>query len=260
MNEQKTPSKKISIGFILSWIFGVLFAFTGIVSVFSEPIPGLVMLILAVVLLPPVTKLIDQKWKLHLSTGVKAVVIIIGFAIFGATVDTSDTPIAQQNEQQNVETQPAQNENVTGETIIADQPSEEQPQATNDKQVTDEQKTETILTSDDEKAEIPENEPTPAPSETVSQRNAVAKAKSYLSFAGFSRDGLIEQLEYDQFSHADAVYGADNSGANWTEQAAIKAQSYMEFSAFSRGGLIEQLEYDGFTRAQAEYGADSVGL
>jgi hypothetical protein len=90
MNEQTTPSKNISVGLILSWVFGVLFALTGIVSVFSEPIPGLVMLVMAAVLLPPVTKLVDQKWKFHLSKGMKIVVIIIGFIIFGATIDTSN--------------------------------------------------------------------------------------------------------------------------------------------------------------------------
>jgi Host cell surface-exposed lipoprotein. len=109
---------------------------------------------------------------------------------------------------------------------------------------------------------IPAPTPTPTPvsSETISQKNAVKKAKSYLSYSAFSHDGLVAQLEYEQFSHADAVYGADNSGANWNEQAAAKAKSYMEYSAFSRGSLIEQLKYDKFTQAQAEYGANAVGL
>lgn len=100
----------------------------------------------------------------------------------------------------------------------------------------------------------------PATGETVSQKNAVKKAKSYLNYTGFSRDGLVAQLEYDQFSNADAVYGADNAGGNWMEEAAQKAKAYMEYSAFSRGSLIEQLKYDKFTQEQAEYGANSVGL
>lgn len=95
---------------------------------------------------------------------------------------------------------------------------------------------------------------------TVSQKNALSKAKSYLSYMAFSHDGLIDQLVYEKFSVADATYGADNCGADWNAQAAKKAQSYMSYSSFSRGGLIEQLEYDKFTTAQAEYGADSVGL
>jgi type IV secretory pathway VirB10-like protein len=106
---------------------------------------------------------------------------------------------------------------------------------------------------------------TPAPQnnqagETVSQKNAVRKAKSYISFSGFSRDGLVAQLEYEQFSRADAEYGADHSGANWNEEAAQKAKSYMDMMGYSRDGLIQQLLYEKFTQAQAEYGANSVGL
>lgn len=103
-------------------------------------------------------------------------------------------------------------------------------------------------------------QPTPTSSETVSQTNAVRKAKSYLAFAAFSHDGLVDQLVYEKFSHEDAVYGADNSGANWNEQAAKKAKSYMDMTAFSRGGLIDQLKYEKFTQEQAEYGANAVGL
>ncbi|PJC01906.1 MAG: hypothetical protein CO073_02270 [Candidatus Komeilibacteria bacterium CG_4_9_14_0_8_um_filter_36_9] len=259
MSEQSTQSKKISVGLILIWIFGVLFALTGIVSVFSEPIPGLVMLVMAAVLLPPVTKLVDQKWKFHLSGGMKIVVIIIGLIIFGATIDTSSVSTTQQTEPQKEEQQTTQNADVVNETATTKQVNEEQPQTETKEQATNEEKTETIPTP--EKAEIPEETtPAPEPIVTVSQKNAVAKAKSYLGYSAFSYTGLIEQLEYEQFSHADAVYGADNSGADWNEQAAKKAQSYMEYSAFSRGSLIEQLKYDGFTPAQAEYGADSVGL
>jgi hypothetical protein len=100
----------------------------------------------------------------------------------------------------------------------------------------------------------------PTSNVTMSQKNAVRKAQSYLSFSGFSRDGLVAQLEYEKFSHEDSVYGADNSGADWNAQAAKKAKSYMEISGYSRGGLIEQLLYEKFTKTQAEFGADSVGL
>ena len=99
-----------------------------------------------------------------------------------------------------------------------------------------------------------------APNETVSQKNAVKAAQSYLSYTAFSRNGLVAQLEYEKFSQSDAVYGADNSGADWNKQAAKAAKQYMSYSAFSRGSLITQLEYDKFTQAQAEYGANSVGL
>jgi hypothetical protein len=95
---------------------------------------------------------------------------------------------------------------------------------------------------------------------TVSEKNALSKAKDYLAYTSFSHDGLVDQLVYDQFSTADATYGADNSGADWNVQAAKKAKDYMNYSSFSRGGLIDQLEYDKFTPDQATYGVNSVGL
>lgn len=104
------------------------------------------------------------------------------------------------------------------------------------------------------------SKPNPISTETISQKNAVKKAKSYLSYSAFSHDGLVDQLEYEQYSHADAVYGADNSGANWNEQAAKKAKQYMEYSAFSRGSLIDQLKFDKFTQEQAEFGANAIGI
>jgi peptidoglycan hydrolase-like protein with peptidoglycan-binding domain len=95
---------------------------------------------------------------------------------------------------------------------------------------------------------------------TVSQQNALRAAQNYLNYTAFSHDGLVAQLEYDQFSSADATYGADNSGADWNAEAAKAAKQYMSYTAFSRGSLIAQLEYDKFTQAQAEYGANAVGL
>ena len=70
---------------------------------------------------------------------------------------------------------------------------------------------------------------------------------------------MIKQLEFEGFSHAEAAYGADATGANWNEQAAKKAEQYLRYSAFSRSGLIDQLKFEGFTTAQAEYGAKAVG-
>lgn len=94
---------------------------------------------------------------------------------------------------------------------------------------------------------------------TVSQKNAVKKAKSYISHSAFSYQGLIGQLEYEKFSHKDAVYGADNCGADWNQQALKKAKSYISHSAFSYHGLIEQLLYEEYTSGQAKYGADNCG-
>ena len=92
---------------------------------------------------------------------------------------------------------------------------------------------------------------------SAGQQNALKKANSYLKYSNFSYQGLVEQLEYEKFSHEDAVYAVDHCGADWNEQALGKAKSYLDYSAFSYTGLISQLEYEGFTAEQAAYGADN---
>lgn len=129
-NEQVKSSKKITVGLILSWIFGILFALTGIISVFSEPIQGIIMLIMAAVLLPPVNKVVNEKWEFHLSGGMKIVVIIIGFVIFGSTVDTSEIEKKQNNqpEVQQEQEQPISNTEQQKDEV---KPTEEQPKTDN---------------------------------------------------------------------------------------------------------------------------------
>ena len=95
--------------------------------------------------------------------------------------------------------------------------------------------------------------------ETMGQKNARKKAESYLDFSAFSREGLIEQLEFEGFSNEDAVYAVDNVYVDWNEQALKKAKSYLDFSAFSEEGLIEQLEFEGFTSSEAKYGVKNCG-
>lgn len=253
-NEKTKPSKKFTVGLILSWIFGTLFALIGIISIFSEPIPGIVMLLMAAVLIPSINKLVYEKWKFHLSGGIKLVVIVIGFIIFGATVDTSNT-VKKQNNQPQIQQKQEQSVSNTEQKKDDIKPKEEQSKTVNNEKPVKTENTPTDIASIET-----EDKPVPTSSETVSQKNALAKARSYLGYSAFSHDGLVAQLEYEQFSHADAVYAADNAGADWNNQAAKKAKSYMDYSAFSRGSLIDQLKYDKFTQSQAEYGVNSVGL
>lgn len=103
-------------------------------------------------------------------------------------------------------------------------------------------------------------EPSNSPvQETTSQKNAARAAENYLSVMPFSFKGLVEQLEYEGYSHSDAVYGANRCGADWKEQAAKSAETYLNIMPFSRKELIEQLEYDGYTHEQAVYGAQANG-
>lgn len=95
--------------------------------------------------------------------------------------------------------------------------------------------------------------------QTMGERNALEKAHDYLRVSHFSEEGLIEMLEYVDFSHSEAVYGVEHCGADWFEQAALKAQAFLDVSSFSRSGLIDMLEYVGFTHEQAVFGVEAVG-
>lgn len=117
------------------------------------------------------------------------------------------------------------------------------------------------LTEDDVLEALEDVQPESSePDETVSQQNARQKAEDYLDYSAFSRKKLIEQLEYEGFSKADATYAVGAVSPNWNEQAAKKAKDYLDYSSFSRSRLIEQLEYEGFTTKQATYGVNQTGL
>lgn len=110
-----------------------------------------------------------------------------------------------------------------------------------------------------------ETVPDDSPRLTGPQRNAQRSASQYLSFKGFSRDGLIEQLssEYGEgYDVADATVAVDSLDIDYNANAAQSAQDYLNMSGFSCNGLIEQLSSsygDGYTEAQATYGAQQAG-
>ncbi len=109
----------------------------------------------------------------------------------------------------------------------------------------------------------PEPEPKAEPEEpslTVAQEQAIISADSYLFLGGFSRTGLIAQLEFEGFSTEDAAFAVDYLDPNWNQQAIMSAQSYLEMGGFSRQSLIDQLLYEGFTPDQAESAVQTTGL
>ena len=127
------------------------------------------------------------------------------------------------------------------------------------------------LTSIPEPTEEPTSAPEPTPESiisepesqdpgmTTSQKQALKSAQSYLSFSAYSHDSLIDQLEFEKYSHEDALYAADNCGADWYEQACKAALNYLDFTPYSYSGLVSQLEFEKYTHDQAVYGVDQCG-
>lgn len=106
----------------------------------------------------------------------------------------------------------------------------------------------------------PAEEKAPEPEYTASQEQAIASALDYLDFNAFSKSGLVEQLEFEQFSPKDAQFAVDHIDVDWNTQAAASAESYLDMSSFSKSGLIDQLVFEGYTVEQATYGVNKTGL
>lgn len=98
------------------------------------------------------------------------------------------------------------------------------------------------------------------PKETTSQEQARISAESYLDMGGFSKTGLIEQLEFEGFSTDDARYAVSAVDVNWKAQAVLSAEGYMDLGGFSKQSLIDRLLFEGFTQDQASAAAKAVGF
>jgi len=176
-----------------------------------------------------------KKWP-WIAGAVVGLFIVIGLASGGGTDKESETAA------------PTSTSTVT---VVAAAPSEPSVQTTVAEATTEE----AVVTTT--QAAPPPPPPAPVNQVSAGQRNAASKADDYLDISGFSRTGLIKQLEFEGFDTADATAGVDSLDIDWMEQAEKKAKEYMDISPFSQQGLVEQLSFEGFTPAQAEHGAAS---
>lgn len=91
-NIQEDQVQKITIGFVISWIFGLLFGLAAIVGFLAgDYAPAFVILLISIIILPPFTRLFKEKFNFELSRGLKIAVIFILILITGSVVpDTTD--------------------------------------------------------------------------------------------------------------------------------------------------------------------------
>jgi hypothetical protein len=101
-NNQSTgvKTKNITTMSGIAWILVVIFTITGISTLFSHPVAGIFFLLAALVLLPPIKKLLRKKYNINLSRVVRIVLAIIfliiaGISIGGSTTSTSNTVASQ---------------------------------------------------------------------------------------------------------------------------------------------------------------------
>jgi len=73
-----------------------------------------------------------------------------------------------------------------------------------------------------------------------------------------SKQGLREQLAFEEFPQEAINYAMENIEVDWREQALVKAQNYDSWASMSDQGLIEQLMFEGFTQEQAQYALNNL--
>lgn len=209
-DEQVTQNKQSNVGLIASWVFGLILALSGLTSLFSQPIPAIIMLFMAATLLPPVNKLVSEKFKFQISTGIKTSIIIIGLALIGMTIKEKESPlndIQPSNNQQAIQTEERiETEPVTVSQINAIRKANEYLDIEGFSKIG--------LIKQLKFEGFPEADSTYAVDNINVDWNAQARRKgqSYLDISAFSRSGLITQLKFEGFTNEQATYAANQLG------------------------------------------------
>jgi competence protein ComEC len=78
---------------ILNWFFSILFLLTGLAALSEVIVPGMAMILAALILLPPVTSLIRNRLKLKFSWWMKAIALLLCLIIFGGTLPAQEAEL-----------------------------------------------------------------------------------------------------------------------------------------------------------------------
>lgn len=87
---------------------------------------------------------------------------------------------------------------------------------------------------------------------------AYNKARDYEDIFALSKQGLYDQLIYDQFPADAAQYAVDTIDLDWNQVALKSAENYRKTMNMSNGQIYDQLVYDKFTPEQAQYAIDNL--
>ncbi|MBT6774256.1 hypothetical protein HOA91_02695 [Candidatus Woesearchaeota archaeon] len=122
--------KKITVGFIASWIFSLFFILMGLFLLINTIVFGSLVIILSLLILPPTSGLIQRKMNIKFSNGNKWLVIIVIIIVFFAGVinsaedkviepTTKDIPITTKETKEEVsKVQPTNNDYNQIEELI----------------------------------------------------------------------------------------------------------------------------------------------
>jgi hypothetical protein len=188
------------------------------------------------------------------SWGVASAVMIIGFMVFGANTDTTETastPPKEETKELTAEEKERAKAQEKAEAEAAAKKEQEKKEAAEAKAKAE--------------AEAKAKEDTKAEDDVpVEYKSALKKAESYAKTMNMSKIAIFEQLtsEYgEKFSPESAQYAMDNLEFDWKANALKKAESYSKTMHMSKQGIYEQLISENgekFTVDEAQYAIDNL--
>ncbi|NHM15970.1 hypothetical protein GMI69_04720 [Eggerthellaceae bacterium zg-887] len=84
------------------------------------------------------------------------------------------------------------------------------------------------------------------------------RARSYLDLDHMSYKGLVDQLEYEEFTNGEAVAAVNSLNVDWNDAAARSAVGWYNYGITGYNELYSYLQFDGFTSEQTVYGVSYV--
>ena len=135
-NENKSPletkTKKINWNLTLSWIFGVMFALAGAGQIITEPIMGILLIALSIIIIPFTREKINEKLDNRLSKKliiIISVIVLIVVGVFASSdLETDNSKVKNNNNKQVVETKPKDDFVSIGETAYLRLPNTKDPE------------------------------------------------------------------------------------------------------------------------------------
>ena len=105
--KQKTEKKKITVGLVASWIFGILFTFLGLgLLIGGSYFTGILVILGTLVLIPYFERLLSNKFHFEFSTGIRWVIVIVVVILFFVGMGSSTKDLTASNIEQGAETSP----------------------------------------------------------------------------------------------------------------------------------------------------------
>ncbi|NLC69286.1 MAG: MBL fold metallo-hydrolase [Clostridiaceae bacterium] len=144
--------KKIIL--VVSWIFSILFLLIGFTFLFSSfLLPGLILMLIGAILLPPITSFINKQFKITPKWWMKDLAVFILFIIFLATIPDNEYKAGDKIVNSDMETlvEPVQNPGTGASNVEINDKSHTQPN--NDKEKNKTQQGNTEKGRDDKKIE-----------------------------------------------------------------------------------------------------------